>query len=90
MTDAAGTGSRAFGIPAEHLPHVFERFYRVDSSRSTAIGGAGLGLAITRATVQLHGGTIEIDSQVKVGTTVTIRLPAVSRVAQVAEVPIYQ
>jgi heavy metal sensor kinase len=78
------------GIPHEHLPRVFERFYRVDPSRNTDIGGAGLGLAITRATVQLHGGSIEIDSKVNVGTTVTIRLPGASRLASVTQVPAYQ
>jgi signal transduction histidine kinase len=50
------------GIAAEHLPHVFERFYRVDTARDRASGGSGIGLAITRALVQAHGGTIAARS----------------------------
>jgi two-component system, OmpR family, sensor kinase len=69
------TGS---GIAAEHLPHLFERFYRADKSRSRAIGGAGLGLAICQAIVAAHGGTIEVQSAVGEGTTLTVSLPAES------------
>ena len=50
------------GIAAEHLPHVFERFYRVDTARDRASGGSGIGLAITRALVQAHGGTVAAHS----------------------------
>jgi heavy metal sensor kinase len=92
--DAVGAQIRVIdtgiGIPHEHLPHVFDRFYRVDTSRNSAIGGAGLGLAITRANVQLHGGSIEIESEVNVGTTVTIRFPLASRLASIAQAPAYQ
>lgn len=63
------------GIPAEHLPHVTERFYRVDSARSRKDGGSGLGLAIVRAIVERQGGHMEIESQIDRGTTVTINLP---------------
>lgn len=66
------------GIPAEHVPYVFERFYRVDSQRSRETGGTGLGLAIIRALVLAHGGTIAVTSStapVDHGTTFTIRLP---------------
>jgi heavy metal sensor kinase len=64
------------GIAAEHLPHLFDRFYRVDKSRSRARGGAGLGLSIARWIVERHRGTIELRSQLGVGTTVVIALPA--------------
>lgn len=63
------------GISIEDLPHVFERFYRGDKSRTVANGNAGLGLAISKAIVEAHGGTIEVSSQPAVGTTFTIRLP---------------
>ena len=67
------------GIPDGALLHVFDRFYRVDASRQRASGGAGLGLSIARAAVLAHEGTIEIRSQVSVGTIVTVRLPTVSK-----------
>ena len=64
------------GIPASDLPHVFDRFYRTDQSRSRGIGGTGLGLAITRAIVEAHGGTTaEASDGLGQGVTVTIRLP---------------
>ena len=61
------------GIAAEDLPHVFERFYRADESRSSA--NNGLGLAISKAIAEAHGGTIEVSSQLDAGTTFTVRLP---------------
>jgi signal transduction histidine kinase len=64
------------GIPAEHLPHIFERFYRVDASRSRHTGGAGLGLAIVKALVTAHGGRVQADSVEGVGTTISFWLPA--------------
>jgi two-component system heavy metal sensor histidine kinase CusS len=63
------------GIPAEVLPRVFDRFYRADPARSQNSGGAGLGLAIARQIVLLHGGDVQITSQVGHGTTVTVLLP---------------
>lgn len=63
------------GIPEEHLPHLFERFYRSESSRTRKSGGAGLGLAITQSIVELHGGSIRVESQVGVGSTFYVWLP---------------
>jgi two-component system heavy metal sensor histidine kinase CusS len=66
------------GIPAEALPRVFDRFFRVDSSRSQGSGGTGLGLAIVQSIAQLHGGKAEISSQPGQGTRVTLHMPASS------------
>ncbi|HSB78331.1 MAG TPA: ATP-binding protein [Candidatus Methylomirabilis sp.] len=63
------------GIPAEDVPRVFERFYRASASRSPEIPGVGLGLAITRAIVETHGGSIEVESAAGAGATFTVRLP---------------
>ncbi|MBV9580943.1 MAG: hypothetical protein JO057_20370 [Chloroflexi bacterium] len=65
------------GIPKDHLSRVFERFHRVDPSRTRVTGGAGLGLAIARALVEAHGGAISIESGRDSGTRVAIRLPLV-------------
>jgi signal transduction histidine kinase len=62
------------GIPPEHLPHLFERFYRVDSSRHDDQRGGGLGLSIAQALIEAQNGRISIASEVKQGTTVTIHL----------------
>lgn len=63
------------GIPAERLPHLFERFYRVDKSRSKDIGGTGLGLSIVKHGALLHDMMIDLESEEKVGTTFTLTFP---------------
>jgi two-component system phosphate regulon sensor histidine kinase PhoR len=63
------------GIPAEHLPRLTERFYRVDTARSRALGGTGLGLAIVKHIVNRHRGVMEIDSTPGEGTRFTVYLP---------------
>jgi two-component system, OmpR family, heavy metal sensor histidine kinase CusS len=63
------------GIAAEHLPHVFDRFYRVDPSRTHGSGGFGLGLAIVKSIVTLHQGEVRIASAVGTGTAVTLSIP---------------
>jgi two-component system, OmpR family, heavy metal sensor histidine kinase CusS len=62
------------GIPPQHLPHVFDRFYRTDSSRSSQ--GTGLGLALVKSITDLHGGSVEVASEVNRGTTMTLTFPA--------------
>jgi heavy metal sensor kinase len=63
------------GIPAEDIPFIFERFYRVDKSRSRAEGGSGLGLAICQHIAEVHGGKIEVESQMGTGSTFSVWLP---------------
>ncbi len=63
------------GIPKEDLPHVFERFYRVDKARSRETGGTGLGLSIVQQIIRLHGGSIDVQSEPGVGTKFIIQLP---------------
>jgi two-component system heavy metal sensor histidine kinase CusS len=70
--EVSDTGS---GIPPEHLPKVWDRFYRADAARSGEAGRVGLGLAIVKSIVILHGGSVEITSQVGRGTRVSLRFP---------------
>jgi two-component system, OmpR family, phosphate regulon sensor histidine kinase PhoR len=66
---------RGEGIPAHHLPRIFERFYRVDKGRSRTLGSTGLGLAIVKHICQAHGGRVGVESRTGVGTTFRIHLP---------------
>jgi two-component system phosphate regulon sensor histidine kinase PhoR len=70
-----GVRDTGVGIPAEHLPRIFERFYRVDAGRSREVGGTGLGLAIVKHLVEAHGGSVHATSTVGVGTEVAVVFP---------------
>jgi signal transduction histidine kinase len=67
---------QGIGIPSDEVPRIFERFYRVDKGRGRATGGTGLGLAIVRHVVENHGGQLGVESELGVGSTFTITLPA--------------
>jgi two-component system heavy metal sensor histidine kinase CusS len=71
------------GIPAEALPRIFDRFYRVDASRSHASGGTGLGLAIVQSIMVLHGGKADIASQLGQGTRVSLHLPVPAKMTKI-------
>jgi two-component system, OmpR family, phosphate regulon sensor histidine kinase PhoR len=79
VLSVADTGT---GIAPEHLPRIFERFYRADSGRSREAGGTGLGLAIVKHLVEAHGGSVSADSVLGSGTTVRIFFPEVATTAQ--------
>jgi two-component system heavy metal sensor histidine kinase CusS len=78
VVDVEDTGC---GIPAEHLPHVWDRFYRADPARSTAAGRVGLGLALVKGIVTLHHGSVAIHSEVGRGTRVRLILPGLRNTA---------
>jgi signal transduction histidine kinase len=67
-----------YGIEPEHLPHLFEQFYRPDWARGNDAGGTGLGLAIIKEIVEAHGGIVSVTSQVDKGSVFTLRFPALS------------
>ena len=73
--DVIDTGS---GIAPEDLPHVFDRFYRADKSRSRSSGGSGIGLAIVKQLVEAHSGQVGVESQPGKGTAFSFTLPAVA------------
>jgi len=72
------------GIPSEDLPMIFERFYRVDKSRTRTTGGSGLGLTITKRLVEAHGGKISVESRPGKGSTFTFTLPVSSKISAAA------
>lgn len=75
------------GIPAASLPHVFDRFYRVDAARSREDGGAGLGLSIVRSICTTHGAEVDVESRPRVGSTFRVRFHRRSLVTAVVDVP---
>ncbi len=73
------------GVPAEALPHIFERFYRVDKARSRAVGGTGLGLAIVKSICTAHGGRVKVESTENKGSRFQVQLPAPSAASRLAQ-----
>lgn len=75
LIDVADDGK---GMTPEDASHIFERFYRADTSRTRDTGGSGLGLAIVKSLVEQHGGRISVESALGEGSTFTLRLPALA------------
>lgn len=71
------------GVPAEDIPRIFERFYRVDRSRSREMGGTGLGLSIVKHVAQAHGGSVEVSSVIGKGSTFRLKLPLPTRIGDI-------
>jgi signal transduction histidine kinase len=63
------------GIPADELPHIFDRFYKADKARNRARSGSGLGLSIAQKIIELHHGRIDVQSDLGIGTTFKVHLP---------------
>ena len=79
-TVSVTVSDNGIGIPEEDAAHIFERFYRVEKSRTAETGGTGLGLAIAKEIAVAHGGDITIESKVNYGTTMTLTLPRACRI----------
>jgi len=73
------------GVPKEALPHIFERFYRVDKARSRAVGGTGLGLAIVKSICTAHGGQVRVESAENNGSRFEVQLPAAGVASRLAQ-----
>jgi signal transduction histidine kinase len=73
-----GVRDTGAGIGAEHLPRIFERFYRADAGRARDAGGTGLGLSIVKHLVEAHGGEVRAESRPGTGTTIMARFPTPS------------
>jgi two-component system, OmpR family, phosphate regulon sensor histidine kinase PhoR len=76
-----------YGISADALPHIFEKFYRVPSAEDTDIPGTGLGLALVREIVELHGGRVIVHSEPGVGSTFAVRLPLAPKETSADKLP---
>jgi signal transduction histidine kinase len=77
-------------VPEEHLPFIFERFYRADPSRTRATGGAGLGLAIVRQLVEAHAGTVRAENDPAGGARFTVELPLAGALPAAYGLPVVQ